>query len=693
MSITPGNYNNKVKAYFSAVGLTPTADQLSQWSLALFENNGNVWRSGLQQFVSNTVGLGTETPDLATSQTIVQNMLVNIFGTTAGINPAIVQYYVSNLADGTILPRGLGNAMINDLGLMPKVDGTFGSPGGWNSGPAGVDSPSLVTPAQQNAFQNQIIPEPTPPVPDPVVPPAPGPAPAPPAPPAPEPGNAINLVAGVDNLTDTVATQAGENVNFRFSNVSQLVNALPGTLKTGDTLIDPFNTDQDILQVHLNGDNGLTEIGTPLVQGIENLMFVGDTAKAGILNMTSFTGVQTVTMTGSAAGVQEFANYNLSGASTFDFKALTGDAVKLDPSGAAHNTVYTIYGSGKSDVISLAGNTANGSHIYAGTGADTLTGGSGSDIFHIENNDGDSKVITGDGNNYVYGGANITTADTLTGGTGTDTLDLHGDYSAGLQFDGDFTKFDILRLNDGFSYKITTHDDNVAADATFTVNASALSATKTLDFDGSAETNGNFSITGGAGADTITGGAKDDVIITGEGTSRVTGRAGNDTINLTETVSAIDQVQFISGGATTIAAYAAANGSDLILGFNTANDRVVFAQALLAIDATATIAYQAGATDTAINAGTTVYEIAGTIGTAGAAGLVANLGTAATNADIDAGDALVFIQYTAGNNMEMYYFVDADGANVDEGELHLIATFSGIAPDSFAAANIGAAFA
>jgi hypothetical protein len=195
---------------------------------------------------------------------------------------------------------------------------------------------------------------------------------------------------------------------------------------------------------------------------------------------------------------------------------------------------------------------------------------------------------------------------------------------------------------------------------------------------------GNDILVGGSGADALTG---------GEGADRVTGGIANDAIVLTETVAAIDQVQFVNGAGTSIAQYAAANGSDTVTGFATANDIVVFAQTLLAIDNTATIAFQTGATNTAIANGTTVYEIAGSIGVAGAAGLVANLGTAATIAGIDAGDALVFIQYTAGNNMEVYYFVDASGADVAAAELTLVGTFSGITADAFAAANIAQAFA
>jgi len=83
-----------------------------------------------------------------------------------------------------------------------------------------------------------------------------------------------------------------------------------------------------------------------------------------------------------------------------------------------------------------------------------------------------------------------------------------------------------------------------------------------LTFDGSAEINGYFSITGGGSndtitggflADTITGGSGNDSIVGGggndsltggEGVDSITGGAGQDTIVLTETTSAIDTYYF-----------------------------------------------------------------------------------------------------------------------------------------------------
>jgi hypothetical protein len=205
-------------------------------------------------------------------------------------------------------------------------------------------------------------------------------------------------------------------------------------------------------------------------------------------------------------------------------------------------------------------------------------------------------------------------------------------------------------------------------------------------------TGGNDNITGAAGADVLVGGSGVDNITGGEGADRLTGGIGADTIVLTETTAAVDQVAFVVGAGTTIAQYSAANGSDTVTGFSTTNDIVVFGQTLVAIGGAGGIVYETGALNNAIDATTSVYEIAGALAASGAAGVVAALGTAATNDGIDAGDAMVFISYVTGNIMEVYYFVDASGADVAATELTLVGTFSGITADSFAAANIAAAF-
>jgi Ca2+-binding RTX toxin-like protein len=124
--------------------------------------------------------------------------------------------------------------------------------------------------------------------------------------------------------------------------------------------------------------------------------------------------------------------------------------------------------------------------------------------------------------------------DTIAGNAGNDTLSLTGDYSGGLTFNATtITKVDMLKLGAGFDYNITTNNANVAASATFKVDAGALGTADTLTFNGAGETDGYFSIKGGAGNDVLTGGAKGDTFdLTGGGSDTVVGNAGDDTVVL-----------------------------------------------------------------------------------------------------------------------------------------------------------------
>ncbi|HTQ12660.1 MAG TPA: calcium-binding protein, partial [Rhizomicrobium sp.] len=151
----------------------------------------------------------------------------------------------------------------------------------------------------------------------------------------------------------------------------------------------------------------------------------------------------------------------------------------------------------------------NGSFdIFAAEGNDTLTGGAGNDAFFMADN--------------------LTAADTIDGGAGNDTVELYGDYSAGLTLAAStITNVETLKLGDGFSYKLTTNDGNVASGATMAVDASALTGTNALTFDGSAENGGFYAITGGAGDDSVTYGSHFSA------SDSFDGGGGNDTLVLT----------------------------------------------------------------------------------------------------------------------------------------------------------------
>ncbi len=92
--------------------------------------------------------------------------------------------------------------------------------------------------------------------------------------------------------------------------------------------------------------------------------------------------------------------------------------------------------------------------------------------------------------------------------------------------------------------------------------------------------------------------------------------------------------------------------------------------------------------NTAIGVGTTVYELEAATTDGTAADLVAKLGTAATNADLDAGDRIIFINYLTAGGAQVWSFTDTSGADIDAGEPQLATTLVGIAANSFVAQNI-----
>ena len=144
------------------------------------------------------------------------------------------------------------------------------------------------------------------------------------------------------------------------------------------------------------------------------------------------------------------------------------------------------------------------------------------------------------------------------GGAGTDTVALTGntDFTAANDFDN-VTNIEAITLaNTNTLVLIFTLDTLVAAGATLTLSNAANSGE--LIFDGAAETDGAFNITGGSGDDSITGGA---------GTDQITGGLGADTIKIGSVNDNIRQTVIYSS--TTDGAAAGANsGSDRITQFD-----------------------------------------------------------------------------------------------------------------------------
>jgi Ca2+-binding RTX toxin-like protein len=142
-----------------------------------------------------------------------------------------------------------------------------------------------------------------------------------------------------------------------------------------------------------------------------------------------------------------------------------------------------------------------------------LTGGAGNDIFHLGSG-GDDTVQGGAGNDVIYGEAGYSSGDTIDGGTGTNNFWLGGkDYtgaSAVTFTAANFLNIQTIDLNSSHSYSLTMNDANVAAGATMEVDGHLAAS---FTFDGSAETDGHFTIVASTGADVLAGGALSDTFV------------------------------------------------------------------------------------------------------------------------------------------------------------------------------------
>ena len=282
-----------------------------------------------------------------------------------------------------------------------------------------------------------------------------------------------SIIAGLGN--DTLAGESG-NDTFTFAAVSGLTS--------GDTIDGGSGTDT----VALTGNTAFTaSTYFDHVSNIETITLANTTTAVTITAKDALV----------AAGATLTLSTSTTGGLTFNGAAETDGAFNITSSGASNDTI-----TGGSDADS----------ITCGTGTDSIAGGGGDD------------TIT------FAAGTGLTSADTVDGGSGVDTVALTGTTAvAATNFDNVSNIEVITVANTTTSVSITSKDALVAAGATLTLLATTLT-TGALTFDGSAETDGTFNITGGGAADTIKGGSGNDTIDGGSGSNNITAGLGHDTL-------------------------------------------------------------------------------------------------------------------------------------------------------------------
>jgi len=191
-----------------------------------------------------------------------------------------------------------------------------------------------------------------------------------------------------------------------------------------------------------------------------------------------------------------------------------GGGLAADPTSGAmtirNDDVPTSIGTSGDDTIDLHTQTAPVFVDASQGGNDTVTGGSGNDVFY-------------------FGGA-FTAADTVNGGNGRDVLVLDGDYSTALKFGtANLNSVEDVFLSAGHSYNLVLNKATVAAGGNLNIDASAVSYNNTVTIDARAVA-GGISFLGGFCANVALGGNGDNLLIGGAFDDVLTGGKGNDTI-------------------------------------------------------------------------------------------------------------------------------------------------------------------
>ncbi len=236
-------------------------------------------------------------------------------------------------------------------------------------------------------------------------------------------------------------------------------------------------------------------------------------------------------LTVTTAMFSNIGELGLAGGNSYDITVNDGDF------NGSHTLVVGDFGSVTSLVFDGSANATDSFVVDGSQGNDTMTGGQQGDVFVFA---------------FSANASTFDSSDTIDGQGGTDTLQLNGDYSGGLVLSGgNITSVEGIQVMDGHTYNLTTDDALVGNGQTLTVNATGIITSGGLIFDGSAETDGFFTIEGSFLSDTITGGQQGDLLEgSGGGEDTIDGQGGNDSINMSNGFDAGDQVNGGSGNDT-----------------------------------------------------------------------------------------------------------------------------------------------
>jgi hypothetical protein len=333
--------------------------------------------------------------------------------------------------------------------------------------------------------------------------------------------------------------------------------------------------------------------------------------------ITGGTGPTTVTLDGNYASGVTFNATTMVDVPTIDLTTGFSYDLTLNAATIASGGTMSIVGN---TLAALNTMTIDASALAAGSSI-TLDGGAGVDDF-----------IGGAGTNEFVLRGYLTAADEINGGAGTTTVNIDGDYSAGVNFNATtMVNVDTLFMTAGYSYNFTLNAATVTSGQTMTIQGGALGINDTMTIDGSAVTAGTLAIDAGAGVASMTGGAGNDIIRAGSGTDYIYGGLGADKI-------------YAGSGADTFAygavAESTSTGYDVISGFNTSLDVIQLGNALSGV--------------TAIDAAVTTGSLASTNFDAGLAHYIGA-------SQLSAHGAVLFTPSTGGLAGDTFLIIDENG--------------------------------
>lgn len=294
--------------------------------------------------------------------------------------------------------------------------------------------------------------------------------------------------AGNDSITDSGA---------HVANRTTVVYAGAGN----DTITSTANTTTDIKAVYYGQTGNDTYNLNNNASGWDYT--IGDFATGDIIN---------VTLNGGAAAASLTLNSLTSSPEIID--GGTGSVTLLGYAGNLTATNFVISGG---SVLATNSSTTATTITGADSKADLLVSGSAGDTLVGANSSTGTfdKLIGNAGNDVFQFGAvaagDLQNGGTVSGGDGTDTLEITGTTAATTIADADFTanitSVEVFKFSNNVASNVLTLDTLAETAGIRSVDATALTGTNALNLTLSTNWDTTITVTGGAGADTVTSSA------------------------------------------------------------------------------------------------------------------------------------------------------------------------------------------